>query len=87
MSGGAVLDSQGAVIGAVSRSLSTDDGEGPTLAAWVIPALALRPTVDWPLGLYPADTPLVQFPNAVRIDGREHLHVTGPNYTLALWHG
>jgi S1-C subfamily serine protease len=87
MSGGAVLDSRGAVVGIVSRSLSTDDGEGPTVAAWVIPALALRPTVDWPAGLYPADTPLVQFPDSVRIDGREHLQVTGPNYTLTLWHG
>jgi S1-C subfamily serine protease len=87
MSGGAVLDSEGSVVGVVSRSLSTDDGEGPTLAAWVAPALALRPTVDWPPGLYPADTPLVQFPNVVRIVGREHLQVTGTTYTLALWHG
>jgi len=87
MSGGAVLDSEGAVVGLVSRSLNSDDGEGPTLAAWVIPALALRPTVDWPPGLYPADTPLVQFPNVVRIVGREHLQVTGTTYELALWHG
>jgi S1-C subfamily serine protease len=87
MSGGAVLDREGVVVGIVSRSLNTDDGEGPTLAAWVIPALALRPTVDWPPGLYPADTPLVQFPNVVRIVGREYLRVTGTTYGLALWHG
>jgi len=34
MSGGAVLDTSGAVVGIISRGWRTDDREGPTLAAW-----------------------------------------------------
>jgi hypothetical protein len=36
MSGGAVLDHDGLLVGMISRGWTTDDMEGPTYAAWIV---------------------------------------------------
>jgi hypothetical protein len=78
MSGGAVLDRDGAVVGILSTGLSHDDGRGPSNAAWIIHALMFRVTLLWPRALYQPDTPLLDLPDdLLRILGREHVRLTG----------
>jgi hypothetical protein len=88
MSGGAVLDRNGAVVGILSTGLSHDDGRGPSNAAWIIHALMFTVTLLWPRALYSPDTPLLDLPDdLLRIVGREHVRLTGTHeleYTP--WH-
>lgn len=53
MSGGAVLDATGAVIGILSVGLSHDDDRGPSNAAWIIHALQFDVPLHWPRDVYP----------------------------------
>jgi hypothetical protein len=53
MSGGALLDETGFLLGTTSRGLTSEDGLGPTLAAWVVGALNRELEIPWPPGLYP----------------------------------
>jgi hypothetical protein len=75
MSGGAVLDSSGAVLGIVSRGWQTDDREGPTLAAWWLPVFFWRPKLSWPRGLYEPNAAVSELPT-VNVIGREHVVYT-----------
>jgi len=52
MSGGAVIDEFGHLIGVTSAGLDTEDGEGPTYAAWIVGALNRRLPLGWPQGIY-----------------------------------
>jgi Trypsin-like peptidase domain len=75
MSGGAVLNRDGAVVGIISRGLQTDDQQGPSLAAWWMHVMAWRPKLSWPTGLYEQDTAVFDLPT-VTIIGRENVEVT-----------
>jgi len=78
MSGGAVLDSHGAIIGILSMGLSHDDGRGPSNAAWIIQALQFNVALHWPRDVYPPDCPILDLPdNLMRIIGREHVALSG----------
>ena len=66
MSGGAVLDSEGKVMGLISRGY---DG-GPTYAAWVVGALDRQLDIPWPPGSYPNPVDVMDIPEEI-------LHVTG----------
>lgn len=78
MSGGAVLDATGAVIGILSVGLSHDDGRGPSNAAWIIHALQFDVALHWPRGVYPPDCPILNLPDdRLRIIGREHVKLSG----------
>jgi hypothetical protein len=88
MSGGAVMDRDGAVVGVLSTGLSHEDGRGPSNAAWIIHALMFRVNLIWPPGLYTPETPILDLPGGlIKIVGRDRVRLTGPNqidYTI--WH-
>ena len=72
MSGGAVLDSHGLLVGVLSTGFNTDANDGPSNAAWIIHALALRPEVRWPPNVYPLGAAVLELPDALcHIVGRE----------------
>jgi hypothetical protein len=52
VSGGAVLDDEGSLVGILSRSYETAEGSGPSMASWLIPTLGREIRPDWPPGLY-----------------------------------
>ena len=70
MSGGAVINDDGHVVGIISRGWDTEDQQGPSLAAWWLPAIMWRPELSWPNGFYEEGTPLFELP-AVNIVGRD----------------
>jgi hypothetical protein len=54
MSGGAVLDRDGLLVGTISRGWETDDRRGPTYAAWVVGALNRKVTIQVPSSVTPS---------------------------------
>jgi hypothetical protein len=86
MSGGAVLDVNGHVVGITSRGWQTEDQQGPTLAAWWMSAYFWRPSeLTWPSGFHEEGAALSEMPT-VHIVGREHVRVTQePHFELAHW--
>jgi hypothetical protein len=71
MSGGAVLDDAGFLLGIISRGMTPDGGKGPTFAAWLVPSLTRSLEISWPPGVYDAPTtPLAMNPIAIAIEGR-----------------
>ena len=79
MSGGAVLDDGGALVGILSRSFETNDGRGPSTAAWIIHALMFDVTLPWPPGVYQPDTPILDLPHDwLTIYGRDKVRLVGP---------
>jgi hypothetical protein len=53
MSGGALLDETGFLLGVTSRGLTSEDGLGSTFAARVVGALNRELEIPWPPSLYP----------------------------------
>jgi len=83
MSGGAVLDTSGAVVGIISRGWRTDDREGPTLAAWWTPLLLWRPAASGLPGVDEPGTPVFEM-RTVNILGRENVDVgPGGQFTVS----
>jgi hypothetical protein len=74
MSGGAVFDTSGAVVGIISRGWQTDDEEGPTLAAWWTPLLLWRPAASGLPGVDEPGTPVFEM-RTVNVLGRENVEV------------
>lgn len=78
MSGGAVLDSQGLLVGVISRGWDHADGEGPSYAAWIVGALNRKVEVTWPPGAYAQAVELLEIhPDWLRIEGRQHVRIGG----------
>jgi len=76
MSGGAVLDGDGRLVGIISRGWDLPDGDGPSYAAWVVGALNREVEVTWPAGLYPQPARLLDIDHsALRIEGRERIQI------------
>lgn len=75
MSGGAVVDSNGELVGVTSVGWQTSDQEGPTLAAWWVDVLGGQPTLSWPLNMYQPGSAVVDIPLGV-INGRELIERT-----------
>lgn len=74
MSGGALLDQNGCLIGVTSKSMETADGLGPAYAAWILAGLNFRVNISWPAGLYEQDCPVLALnPAVVQIEGREFI--------------
>jgi hypothetical protein len=79
MSGGAVIDEHGALVGILSRSFDTEDGNGPSTAAWIIHALMFDVTLPWPPGAYQPNTPILNLPHdQLTIYGRDRVRLVGP---------
>jgi hypothetical protein len=76
MSGGAVLDVKGHVVGITSRGLEAHDQQGPSLAAWWLPAYFWKPQSTWPSGFYNEEFSTVSNNLTVRVIGREHIKLT-----------
>jgi len=72
MSGGAVLDKDGGVVGIVSRGWL--DGEPPSLVASGVDVFGWHVTASWPSNFYPPSTPIANIP-VVRILERQHLTI------------
>jgi hypothetical protein len=86
MSGGAVIDVNGHIVGITSRGLETDDQQGPSLAAWWVPAYFWKPQLTWPSGFYDEEFTGVSDNLTVRIVGREHILVTeNGRYDVTKW--
>lgn len=82
MSGGAVLDQSGMLMGLISSGLDHEDGAGPTFAAWVIGALDRQLGIPWPPGLYKDRVGVMEIPEQLlHIAGREAIRVTSPGRT------
>lgn len=74
MSGGAVFDSSGHLVGVISTGMELESGDGPTYAAWIVPGLFRDVTIPWPAGLYPKP---VRVANAhLHLEGGQHLSHT-----------
>jgi Trypsin-like peptidase domain len=77
MSGGAVIDQGGALVGILSRGWG-DDGP-PSTAAWIIHAFMFDVTLPWPPGAYDPNTPILDLPNnQLKIYGRDKVRLVGP---------
>lgn len=76
MSGGAVLDESGHLMGVISRGVTTDDGRGPTFASWVVGVLNRTVELPWPPGAYPQPVHLLDIDERLlNLEGRDHLEV------------
>lgn len=85
MSGGAVLDVKGRLVGITSLGLSSDDEPGPTLAAWWMTAVFWRTTLMWPPGVYPDQSAILWEMPTVAIYGREDVQLLDePNFRYVL---
>lgn len=74
MSGGAVLDVSGKLVGVISRGLTIDDGEGPSYATVINEVLTRPVEPEWPPGLYPDRLALHEVdPDLLGIEGRDKL--------------
>jgi hypothetical protein len=79
MSGGAVLDRNGMLVGVHSKSYDGGDATGPAFASWVVGALARQLDVPWPPGLYKDRVGVTEIPEQLlHIAGRENVDVIRP---------
>lgn len=79
MSGGAVLDGRGRLVGVISRGWETDDGQGPSYAAWIVGALNRSVEISWPPGMYPQPIHLLAMDtHLMPIEGRDRIEVVSP---------
>lgn len=84
MSGGAVLDRKGPIVGLVSRGFTASDGLGPTYAAWIVQALMFEVVLPWPKRVYVPHTPLLNLPvDCIAIQGRQHVRLGGHRREIA----
>lgn len=76
MSGGAVLDGDGFLLGTICTGLEVEDGKGPTFAAWIIGGLNRQLEIDWPPSLYSCPIHLMDIDDRLlRIDGRDRIDI------------
>jgi hypothetical protein len=87
MSGGALLDNRGFLLGVTSRGWETADGLGPSYAAWLLGGLNRRVTIGWPAGLYPAKQHVLDIdPRLLLLEGRERVEIIDDNnYSYRVW--
>jgi hypothetical protein len=85
MSGGAVVDTTGHLVGIISTGLSHSDGRGPTLASWLITSLGTCVAPTW----LPDETPvpIISIPEPLYIQGRERV-IPQPDggVFIDMWH-
>lgn len=74
MSGGAVLDSAGKLLGVITRGWTFPDGEGPTYATRIIELLNRPIRLTWPPDVYPERAAPVDInPDLLSLEGRDML--------------
>ena len=86
MSGGAVLDDAGFLLGIISRGMSPDGGKGPTFAAWLVPSLTRSIEISWPPGVYNGPvTPMKMNPVMIAIEGRDAVSEVDEGVAYKAW--
>jgi hypothetical protein len=87
MSGGAVLDDSGFLLGVIARGLEAEDGKGPTFAAWVIGAVNRQLDVPWPPGVYEQPVHVLDIDDRLLwVEGRSNVKVlNAQTYTYQVW--
>ncbi|WP_418063287.1 hypothetical protein [Pimelobacter simplex] len=86
MSGGAVLDSAGKILGVISRGWSFDDGEGPTYATRITELLDRPVRLTWPPGMHPERGTLLELdPVMLDLEGRDKLVRTNGRLGYEVW--
>lgn len=87
MSGGAVLDRDGCLLGLIARGFNTEAKDGPTYASWIVSsALARKLDIPWPPGMYAGQVSATAIADAaLRIIGREALTVEGSTVQYTVW--
>lgn len=86
MSGGAVLDSAGKLMGIISRGFATEDGKGPTYATVINEALDRPIEINWPPDLYDGKLAIHEIdPTFIEIEGRERLQVIDGRLAFEVW--
>lgn len=74
MSGGAVLDDQGRLLGIISSSFSLHQDDGFSYASWLIAGLNREVTISWPPNLISPNSHFMDIDNRlVTIDDRERI--------------
>jgi hypothetical protein len=71
MSGGAVLDNDGNVVGVISKGYNFED---KTIGAWCVDVFGWHVTASWPRNFYAPNTPIAAIP-WIRIRDREDLTI------------
>jgi hypothetical protein len=85
MSGGALLDARGHLLGVIARGYDVEDGEGPSYGAWIIGGLNRTLEIPWPPGMY-GDTVHVLDITPMVVEGRDKFSVKDANtYTYQVW--
>ncbi len=86
MSGGAVLDDSGALVGLISWGTDPMPGAGFHIAAWIVGALPFEVTLPWPAGAYEPDTPILKLPeDKLKIIDRETVTWNGHHDIDFVW--
>lgn len=86
MSGGAVLDGAGKLMGVISRGFATDDRKGPTYATVINEVLNRPIEINWPPGRYAGKLAIHQIdPSLIDIEGRERLHLVDGHLAFEVW--
>ncbi len=84
MSGGAVVDAGGHVVGVISVGMGGLTDSGPTTASWLAPLLGRPVQLVWPPGAYPEE---IAVADAISVlQGRDHLTVVDGTTQLSVWH-
>jgi S1-C subfamily serine protease len=86
MSGGAVVDDAGHLVGIVSTGMSHDDGRGPTLASWLLPSLGTNVVPNW---LDPeVSRPIISITDRelLFVEGRDRVTMEPDGMRFDLWH-
>jgi hypothetical protein len=88
MSGGAVIDSAGHLLGVISSGLDSETGGGPTYASWIMKGLGRSLEIPWPPGVYREGVAVVDLPDGViALEGREAFIGDGPSRRYKTWFG
>jgi hypothetical protein len=86
MSGGAVLDRAGKLLGIITRGWTFPDGEGPTYATRIIELLNRPIRLTWPPDVYPQrEAPVDIDPALLNLEGREMLVQTKGKFGYVPW--
>ena len=86
MSGGAIFDQDGFMLGTISTGVTSDEGDGPTYASWIVQGLSRPLTIPWPPGLYPQPVAMAAIPEGLLIlEGREHVQLNGTMAEYRIW--
>ena len=83
MSGGAVFDASGHLIGIISAGMELESGDGPTYAAWIVPGLFRDVTIPWPPGVYPDPVRVAEA--QLHLEGGQHLVHTEEGGVYESW--